>query len=87
MPSLGQNNPNPWNNETEIRFSISEKTNATLEIYSISGELVKSIFSDKAFKIGNYSIKLVNEGLPTGLYYYILRTNHINQTKSMIIVE
>ena len=87
MPSLGQNNPNPWNYETEIKFSISEKTNATLEIYSISGELVKSIFNDKPFKIGNYSIKLVNEGLPTGMYYYILRTNHINQTKSMIIVE
>ena len=43
--SLGQNYPNPFNPETIIPFQLATSTTATLTIYNISGQAVRTLLS------------------------------------------
>jgi hypothetical protein len=41
---LLQNHPNPFNPATRIRFSVAERTLATLRVYRVDGSLVATLF-------------------------------------------
>jgi len=87
LPSLLQNTPNPWKNQTTINFIISEKSIINLELYSLEGILLKKILYNVEYNPGTYSIILNAQGLSNGVYFYILRTNTFVQSKSMLLIE
>ena len=43
--ALGQNHPNPFNPSTRIDFSTDERTHVTLEVYDVSGRLIRTLVS------------------------------------------
>ena len=43
--NLYNNHPNPFNPETVIKFSLKEKSNVTLTVYSITGQTVAELAS------------------------------------------
>lgn len=64
---LQQNNPNPFNLSTEIKYSIPEKSFVSLRIYSITGELVKVLINGNMGP-GYHSAEFNAAGLPSGIY-------------------
>lgn len=86
-PSLSQNYPNPFAKTTEIHFSIAEKLPVELKLYSINGKLIKTLLDKQLLNIGKYKIILNSEGLPPGLYYYILQSPNTTIVKSMMIIN
>ncbi len=86
-PTMIQNSPNPWSNITEISFTLSEKTNVELYLYSIDGQLVSKLISNKVYLPGNYNIILSSKDLLPGVYYYTLRTNTYYDVKKMLIIK
>jgi hypothetical protein len=77
--ALEQNYPNPFNPSTTISFSLPEKSNVTINIYNIIGELVKTL-ANNAFNAGYQSVKLDAAGLTSGVYIYRIEAKGESRT-------
>lgn len=89
--SLDQNYPNPFNNNTTISFNISKRSDIVLEISNILGQRVY-IFTVSDSRPGRYVINWDGRDdnsnyLPSGLYFYQLRTVDGNLTRKMTILR
>lgn len=84
--SLEQNYPNPFNPNTVIRFDLPNNSYVNLDVYDISGKLVKKLIS-KEMSLGKYSVEFNGEGLNSGLYFYKLTTDRFSDTKKMILIK
>lgn len=81
---IGQNIPNPSDNETIIPYFIPEKTNnATLYITDISGKVLSE---QNIQEKGNGNLRINTSSFPIGTYVYYLKVdNNISDSKKMII--
>jgi len=85
---LGNNYPNPFDNTTEIPYSLPESGKARLIIFNLLGEKLKVVF-DKVQDRGNYKIIFNSSELNEGIYLYKLefegQENYYESTRRMII--
>lgn len=84
--SLEQNIPNPFNNETLIKYTMpSTVTNASLVVYDLSGKQVTSFpLTEK----GTSSITITSEKLAAGIYIYsVMADGKIIDTKRMVVAQ
>ncbi|MFC2088518.1 T9SS type A sorting domain-containing protein, partial [Calditrichota bacterium] len=78
---LSQNFPNPFNSETQIKYTISSPNLVTLKIYDILGQEVYSRIEDIQSAITK-TIYLNAENFSSGVYYYKLQVgNDYSETK------
>lgn len=84
--SLSQNYPNPFNPSTKISFTLPESSYLSLKIYNNLGELVKDVLIGE-YKSGYYEVNVNFDGLPSGIYFYELRSNDFSETKQMIFLK
>ena len=85
------NYPNPFNPETTISFEISEHRTASIDIYNLKGQKVKSLIN-KELKSGSHSIVWngTDENgnqVPSGVYFYKLNTGEESVTKKMLLLK
>jgi hypothetical protein len=83
---LYQNYPNPFNPSTTIEFDIPERTNVKLIIYDILGREVETLI-DKELEPGKYKINFTATNLPSGVYFYTLRTPKFTKTNKMLLIK
>ena len=83
---LYQNVPNPFRDNTEIRFYLPENSQVTISVYSILGEKVTEVY-DGAFDRGIHSIEFNSSELSPGSYFYRLTTPNFTGTMSMSIIR
>ncbi|MFT7450028.1 MAG: hypothetical protein ACI9VN_000740, partial [Patescibacteria group bacterium] len=79
---LYQNVPNPFAQTTLIGFELPEASAVVLNVYGLSGHLIKRIEGD--FAKGYNSVSLSDEGLASGLLYYELVTPMGAERRKMI---
>jgi len=90
--SLSQNFPNPFNPTTEIRFTISEKSDVHLTIYNLLGKVVNKVTYNN-LDIGNYSYvwnskDLNGNSVASGIYFYELRAgSKYHAIKKMVLMK
>ncbi|MFH0735875.1 MAG: T9SS type A sorting domain-containing protein [bacterium] len=85
--SLSQNYPNPFNPSTTIEFTISQKAPVTLEIYSVTGELVTSLINGTELSNGTYKYTFNASKLASGTYIYKLTNGNTTLTKKMTLLK
>ncbi|MBN2572532.1 MAG: T9SS type A sorting domain-containing protein [Ignavibacteriales bacterium] len=78
------NFPNPFNNTTNIYFTITENSFVTLKIFDIIGREIKLLIQEY-INAGTYSITFNAEKLSSGIYFIQLKTD-IEETKTKIIL-
>lgn len=83
---LGQNYPNPFNPSTKIKWQTSVGGLQTLKIYDIIGEEIATLVNEYR-PAGNYEIEFKAKGLPSGVYFYQLKSGSFVQTKKMILLK
>jgi hypothetical protein len=83
---LYDNYPNPFNPSTTIRFEIPENGFTELNIYDVSGRLVKTLAEEELQK-GVYEISWDASGNSSGIYFYTLKSGGHKETKKMILVK
>ncbi len=84
--TLYQNQPNPFDNQSIIRFDISRSSEIEFRFYDINGKLIYS-FKD-SFLEGENSITINADKLPgSGTYFYTLQTNDYSLTNKMVLVR
>ncbi len=83
---LYQNFPNPFNPSTTIRFDVRTAGNVLLKVFDVLGREVEVIVNEY-LKSGSYSVQFSGDNLPSGVYYYELRTESFSETKRMVLVK
>lgn len=81
-----RNYPNPFTNETQIEYLLTEFTNVTLNIYAIDYKLIYSFYKPKQYS-GKYVFNFKPIHLNPGVYFYELITNNRLKTGKMIKSE
>lgn len=84
MLSLGQNNPNPFSEQTSIEVSVPESvTSAALLVFDVQGKLVKKLdITDR----GTSRITVMGQGLSEGMYLYsLVADGKVVRTRKMIL--
>jgi hypothetical protein len=84
--ALYQNYPNPFNPTTTIEFDIPERTNVKLVIHDILGREVETLI-DKELEPGKYKINFTATNLPSGVYFYTLKTPKFTKTNKMLLIK
>jgi hypothetical protein len=78
--------PNPFNPATVIKYDIKELSDVKLTIYDTQGRIV-SVLVDKKQSAGTYSVTFNASQLPSGVYFYALRTKNYFNAKKMILIK
>jgi len=84
---LAQNYPNPFNPSTLIEFVVPMTGHATMTVYNVLGQEVASLFDGNA-EAGKINTARFNaSNLPSGLYFYTLRSATQTETKRMLLMK
>ena len=86
QPSLAQNRPNPFSEETVIEYSLPEDAgNSVMEIFDNQGRLLKAIPITTG---GQGQVTIQANDVPSGTYTYQLRTSDgFVASKKMVIIK
>lgn len=83
---LLQNIPNPFSNETTIKWHSEVGGFHTLKLYDAFGKEIMTLFSENKAP-GDYEVVFDSRDLPSGIYFYTLRSGEYFDTKKMVIVK
>lgn len=77
--------PNPFNNNSVIKFNISNITNVNIKLYDLTGRWVETL-TDKYYNSGYYDIRY-NSKLSSGIYFCKMETNERVLIKKIVIIK
>jgi hypothetical protein len=88
---LSQNYPNPFNPSTTLSFAVPEPSRVNLAVFNILGRQV-ALLKDEVLAPGYYSLTWdgrseAGSPLPTGVYFYRLKTDHVSMTRRMMLLK
>lgn len=91
---LEQNYPNPFgkdiqsdNPSTMIKWQQSKNSFVSIKLYNALGEEVDTIL-EGLYEAGSHSkLYIINSTLPSGIYFYQLRSGNLVETKKMVLLR
>jgi photosystem II stability/assembly factor-like uncharacterized protein len=83
---LSNNFPNPFNPSTKIQYSIPHSAKVQIKIFDMLGNEIETLINEEK-SVGTYELNWNAVGLPSGVYFYQLRTGQFVQTKKMILLR
>ncbi len=83
---LDQNYPNPFNPETTIAFEMPHTGHVTLAVYNALGQQVATLM-DETRPPGRYQATWNAAGLPSGIYFYQIRTDDFQAVRKMVLIK
>jgi hypothetical protein len=78
--------PNPASNRIGVTYSLKTRTDVSLRLYNVAGQVVREI-EDQELISGAYSADIDLRGLPLGTYFIVLETPTDRQSRSFVIVR
>jgi hypothetical protein len=89
--ALLQNNPNPFNPQTEIRYVLPEKATIRLSVYNLLGQKVATL-ADGFHDAGEFAVRWDGTddrdgSLASGVYFYRLQAGEFSATRKMIYLR
>ncbi len=84
--SLENCHPNPANEFTIINFKINSTNLVDLILKDNQGRTLKSILHEERAE-GSHSVRVDVTDLPTGIYFYSLKTGFFQDTKKLIVTR
>jgi hypothetical protein len=88
---LRQNQPNPFNPETAISFTLEKSARASVQIYAADGARVRTLL-DEARGAGTHRVTWNgrdDNGQPvsSGIYFYRLTADKFSATRKMVLLK
>jgi hypothetical protein len=83
---LRQNFPNPFNNQTNIPFSLRNPAEIELAIYDVEGRLVE-ILAEGVWNAGMHNVAWNATNLASGVYFYSLKVGDRVQVKKCMLIK
>lgn len=86
LNQLYQNYPNPFSNTTTIPFEIAREGKVRLTLYNMLGQLVEVVIEQK-MPPGKHQVEFKAENTRPGLFFYKLKINDYQETKTMVLTK
>jgi hypothetical protein len=92
---LHQNYPNPFNPSTKIKFTVAKSPIPggdgrggliTIKVYDVLGNEVATLVNEEK-QAGVYEVEWNAGNVPSGVYFYQLKTGSIVQSKKMLLLK
>lgn len=83
---LIQNYPNPFNPVTNLEFIIPDMGFVSFKVYNALGKEIRNLVNEIR-PAGTYKIEFDGSDLPSGVYFYKLKTGDFIETKRMILLK
>ena len=74
--------PNPFNNITNIEYTLPEALNVKLNVYNVIGQKVAALVTNERQQAGQYTVKFDGSYLKQGIYYCKLEATNSTTTYS-----
>jgi len=84
--TLVQNQPNPFNTQTTIQYTLTEASNVSFTVTDLAGRIVK-VIENQNLSAGNHNIVLNAADFAAGAYNYTLTSNGKSVTKKMFVTK
>ena len=88
---LKANYPNPFNPETHIPFTLNKTQNIKLDVYDISGRLVKNLLNTTLaaglHTVSWQALENNNHAVSSGVYFIKLSGESATQTRQVILLK
>jgi hypothetical protein len=90
-PRLMQNEPNPFNLSTEIRYQVSGPSHVSLEVYDVAGRPIRVLVNEK-MEAGSHRVVWDGEDVsgadvPSGVYFCRLKVGAFEATRKMTVLR
>lgn len=90
MFALRQNQPNPFDRTTSIRFELPAETSVRLEIFDAQGRLVRTL-ADGAYPAGFHAVAWDHrtdsgQAMGAGVYLYRIQAGSFRDQKKMVLL-
>jgi hypothetical protein len=83
---LFQNNPNPFNPLTIIKYQLADASQVSIKVYDIMGREVATLVNTYQEK-GIYDYTFNATGLASGIYFYKLNANGVQMINKMLLIK
>ena len=83
---LSQNYPNPFNPSTSFTVEMTETADAAIIVYDLVGQKIKTLF-EGALSQGTHVFNFDGSSLPSGLYFYEIKTPSSSVVKKMVLTK
>jgi len=85
------NFPNPFSQHSTIKYTLLEGAVVRLQIYNVSGQLVRTMVNEKQSagpqELIWYGVSETGIGLPNGTYIYTIEANHSLVSGKMVLMR
>ena len=84
--TLDQNYPNPFNPSTVIPFSLPQRSEINLSVYTLTGRKVATLVN-QVMGAGDHSATFDGSQLSSGIYIYRLETGNVSLTRKLTLIK
>lgn len=77
------NQPNPFNPSTTIKYTLPQSTYVSLEVYDRLGRPVATLVNQNQ-EAGDYEVDFNAGDLPSGIYFYRIKTTEKTEVRKML---
>ncbi len=78
--------PNPFNPTTRINYQLPKNEFVSLKVFDVVGKLVKTLVNGYR-TAGSYTVTFNASNLPSGIYFYRIKTNDYFKVKKMLMIK
>lgn len=78
--------PNPFNETTNIRFSLKNSGRVKLKVYNVLGQEVKTLI-DRPLQAGEHHIQWTADNVASGTYFIRLSFEDLSETQKVILLK
>ncbi len=83
---LEQNYPNPFNPITKIKYSVPQTSQVQIKVFDVLGNEIETLVNEEK-PAGRYELAWRAANLPSGVYFYHLRTGDPSTGSGRVFVE
>jgi len=76
--------PNPFIDTLNLQIYLVNNDTVTITVYSVTGQIVKTLAYDSVMAMGNHTIVYNASSLATGIYFVSMKINGHTTTKKII---
>ncbi len=78
--------PNPFSNETNIRFSLKQRGHVLISISDALGRVVATL-TDQTLAAGSYAVRWKAAGFNSGSYFYRISTDDYTESRQILLAR
>jgi len=82
--SVSQNVPNPFDDNTVVRYNLNETANVSMNIVDVTGKVVAT-YNQGTQPAGAHTINISADKLSNGIYFYTFKAGEYSVTKRMVV--